>query len=242
MFHLSNLNYTLEFEMVNSRILSVFKDKSTYAYHSCNDVKCVQGKLFDGNGLSRILSITCADKDDIYTDCEITNEESTYTLSLKFVGMVNFSILLRPNGNARISASGTYFRKDNPPDNVYVLMQKETEFFASLVEKFIPCVHFRNKEEPHYCLINGVYNVNHTFQNTEKYAEFLRETNVFCVVDCPNYAGAVRRKGNISMYVYKTKKNGVVKVNKKSLHLMGFVCVKTLVETLKNLDFLIGII
>tara|TARA_B110000977_G_scaffold5897_1_gene8300 strand:+ start:695 stop:1453 length:759 start_codon:yes stop_codon:yes gene_type:complete len=239
-FTLTALNYILRYSNLVP-LIDIFRDPNTFLPSHDISNKCRSATLYHGNGLSRKLAYACSDEDNNVSTTYYTNYniEDTVTLLLKCSGWHKFSILLRPNGNARISTSGTLLQCAQGAYDIEAVIRTEIEFIATLVEKCVPCIVFHNKCDFNILLLNGLYNVSHPFSNSQYCIDFFDRFNVFPHFAAPNFSGSTRRKGMISLFANSSKKNGVIKINHYSFHFMGFSRISTFTSSIKNIDTLI---
>lgn len=219
----SNLNMMMKYKhKQDSSVLQIVETLKAspceyLGYNVCN----IRG--FCGNSVSQPCGSVAFDNTCVVSD-NLNLDSENYTLSIHCAGLSKFSLLLRPNGNLRLSMAGTGYAQCDR-DSVQQLLLTERDYYVHIVEKMFPIDIVRDTDF-NMLLFNGVYNIVHNLKNTESCAQQIKDTRTFPHVVAPDFSGVVRRKGTINLYLHQSKKCGVVHINKKSFHLLGFTKVQ----------------
>ena len=189
-------------------------------------------KLFRNNQIS---SCCCEYSDGKYTFHDTVDTSADFSVMITFNGTVRMSLLIRPKGTLRISTQFPDYVQnktscaDELETYVYMLCDICEELFSMEIMK----------EKYYILLMNGVYYTNHGFNNTLQDYEYIKSSGRFAKVVAASNLPGQRRQGTIKMYMHASGKCGVVKINKRSFHLMGFTKLNTLEQCIHNLDMLI---
>jgi hypothetical protein len=192
--------------------------------------KLVRFTLFAGNQVS--IPIGSYSPGDVDKLTSVTIPDSV-TVSLKFRGFINFSLLLRPTYRVRISTS---------VPNLFPIHAGVEQNYNLFVYTICDIIHDIlgleiDKSSFDILLFNGVYNLNHSLNNDD-FSQILN-SGLFPVVLPPDFSGVRRRKGTIKMYLFNNKKRGTIIVNKKNFHLLGFTSIRDVQDAIGKLDLLV---